>query len=82
MLQVLWSEVLNGLSKPSVRSVVYTRKSFEEGLDQGVNSLDVQYDACTAYVASQRHENRLKDNDDSLTPEHLNGIGHECLHLM
>jgi hypothetical protein len=47
---------LNGLGKPSVRAVVYTRKSSEEGLDQEFNSLDAQYDACTSYIASQRHE--------------------------
>ena len=47
---------MNGLGKPSVRAVVYTRKSSEEGLDQEFNSLDAQYDACTAYIASQRHE--------------------------
>jgi DNA invertase Pin-like site-specific DNA recombinase len=35
-----------------VRCAVYTRKSSEEGL----NSLDAQYEACKAYVASQRHE--------------------------
>jgi len=43
-------------AKPSVRCAVYTRKSSEEGLDQAFNSLDAQYEACAAYVASQRHE--------------------------
>ena len=47
---------MNRLGKPSVRAVVYTRKSSEEGLDQEFNSLDAQYDACTSYIASQRHE--------------------------
>ena len=47
---------MNGLGRPSVRAVVYTRKSSEEGLDQEFNSLDAQYEACTAYIASQRHE--------------------------
>ena len=47
---------MNGLGRPSVRAVVYTRKSSEEGLDQAFNSLDAQYEACTAYIASQRHE--------------------------
>ena len=47
---------MNGLGRPSVRAVVYTRKSSEEGLDQEFNSLDAQYDACTSYIASQRHE--------------------------
>ena len=47
---------MNGLGRPSVRAVAYTRKSSEEGLDQEFNSLDAQYEACTAYIASQRHE--------------------------
>ncbi|KIC47115.1 resolvase [Ruegeria sp. ANG-S4] len=38
------------------RCAIYTRKSSEEGLDQDFNSLDAQYEACAAYVASQRHE--------------------------
>ena len=42
---------MNGLGRPSVRAVVYTRKSSEEGLDQEFNSLDAQYEACTAYIA-------------------------------
>jgi len=42
--------------KTQIRCAVYTRKSTEEGLDQDFNSLDAQYEACTAYVASQRHE--------------------------
>ena len=39
-----------------VRCAIYTRKSSEEGLDQEFNSLDAQYEACKAYVASQKHE--------------------------
>lgn len=39
-----------------VRCAVYTRKSSEEGLELEFNSLDAQYDACKAYIASQRHE--------------------------
>jgi DNA invertase Pin-like site-specific DNA recombinase len=38
------------------RCAVYTRKSTEEGLDQAFNSLDAQREACSAYIASQRHE--------------------------
>jgi DNA invertase Pin-like site-specific DNA recombinase len=38
------------------RCAIYTRKSSEEGLEQEFNSLDAQYEACTAYIASQRHE--------------------------
>lgn len=41
---------------PTIRCAIYTRKSSEEGLEQGFNSLDAQYEACAAYVASQRHE--------------------------
>ena len=39
-----------------VRCAVYTRKSTEDGLLQEFNSLDAQYEACTAYALSQRHE--------------------------
>jgi len=35
------------------RCAIYTRKSHEEGLDQDFNSLDAQYEACSAYIASQ-----------------------------
>lgn len=38
------------------RCAIYTRKSTEEGLDQAYNSLDAQWDACAAYIASQKHE--------------------------
>ena len=39
-----------------VRCGIYTRKSTEEGLEQEFNSLDAQYEACAAYILSQRHE--------------------------
>ncbi|WP_170331380.1 recombinase family protein [Ruegeria arenilitoris] len=39
-----------------IRCAIYTRKCSEDGLDQDFNSLDAQYEACAAYVASQRHE--------------------------
>ena len=39
-----------------VRCAIYTRKSSEEGLEQGFNTLDAQFEACAAYVASQKHE--------------------------
>ena len=32
---------------------VYTRKSTDERLDAEFNSLDAQYDACSAYIKSQ-----------------------------
>ena len=44
------------MSKPRIRCAIYTRKSSDEGLDQDFNSLDAQHEACTAYIASQRHE--------------------------
>jgi site-specific DNA recombinase len=44
------------LGKSVVRAAVYTRKSSDEGLDQEFNSLDAQHEACSAYIASQRHE--------------------------
>ncbi|MBO6727128.1 MAG: recombinase family protein [Rhizobiaceae bacterium] len=40
-------------NNPRLRCAIYTRKSTEEGLDQEFNSLDAQYEACAAYVASQ-----------------------------
>ena len=44
------------LGKPVVRAAAYTRKSSDEGLDQEFNSLNVQHEAYSAYIASQRHE--------------------------
>ena len=40
----------------TIRCAIYTRKSSEEGLEQDFNSLDAQYAACSAYVASQASE--------------------------
>ena len=42
--------------RPKVRCAIYTRKSTEEGLEQDFNSLDAQYEACAAYIASQKAE--------------------------
>ncbi len=39
-----------------LRCAIYTRKSTEDGLEQEFSSLDAQYEACAAYVASQKHE--------------------------
>jgi len=39
-----------------VRCAIYTRKSSEEGLEQDFNSLDAQFAACSAYIASQASE--------------------------
>lgn len=38
-----------------VRCAIYTRKSAANGLDDDLNSLEVQRDICSAYVRSQRH---------------------------
>lgn len=38
------------------RCAIYTRKSSEDGLEQGFNSLDAQREACAAYIASQKAE--------------------------
>ncbi|MCO5080713.1 MAG: recombinase family protein [Rhizobiaceae bacterium] len=40
-------------SAPRLRCAVYTRKSSEEGLEQDFNSLDAQFEACAAFIASQ-----------------------------
>lgn len=40
----------------NIRCAIYTRKSTDEGLDQEFNSLDAQFEACAAYIASQKHE--------------------------
>jgi hypothetical protein len=36
--------------------MIYTRKSSEEDLEQDFNSLDAQREACTAFIASQKHQ--------------------------
>ena len=52
---VLWVEE-NIMSKLTLRCAIYTRKSSEEGLEQGFNSLDAQREACEAFILSQQHE--------------------------
>src|SRR5215471_16870282 len=42
--------------KGTVRCAVYTRKSSEEGLEQDFNSLQVQREACEAFIRSQAGE--------------------------
>ena len=44
------------MSKVTLRCAIYTRKSSEEGLEQGFNSLDAQREACKAFILSQQHE--------------------------
>ncbi|WP_430417278.1 recombinase family protein [Parasphingorhabdus sp.] len=43
-------------AKRKARCAIYTRKSTEDGLEQGFNSLDAQREACAAYILSQTHE--------------------------
>ena len=40
--------------KENLPCAIYTRKSSEEGLEQGFNSLDAQREACEAFVLSQK----------------------------
>jgi site-specific DNA recombinase len=40
----------------TLRCAIYTRKSSEEGLEQGFNSLHAQREACSAYILSQTGE--------------------------
>jgi site-specific DNA recombinase len=40
--------------KLTLPCAIYTRKSSEEGLEQGFNSLDSQREACEAYIQSQK----------------------------
>lgn len=44
------------MKRGTLACAIYTRKSSEEGLEQGFNSLDAQREACEAYVLSQQHE--------------------------
>jgi site-specific DNA recombinase len=57
------------------RCAIYTRKSSEEGLDQDFNSLDAQYEACSAFIASQRYEGwvlvRERYDDGGISGGHL-----------
>lgn len=45
-----------GAERKLRRCATYTRKSSEEGLEQGFNSLDAQREACEAYIRSQAGE--------------------------
>lgn len=47
------------MAEKMLRCAVYTRKSTEDGLEQEFNSLDAQYEACSAYALSQKHEGWL-----------------------
>jgi DNA invertase Pin-like site-specific DNA recombinase len=52
-----------------IRCAIYTRKSSEEGLEQGFNSLHAQREACAAYVLSQASEGW------TLLPDHYDDGG-------
>jgi site-specific DNA recombinase len=43
-------------ANPVRRCAIYTRKSWEEGLEQDFNSLHAQREACEAFIKSQQHE--------------------------
>lgn len=42
------------IMKDVLPCAIYTRKSSEEGLEQGFNSLDAQREACEAFILSQK----------------------------
>ena len=50
--KVFWAALVS--SKVVLPCAIYTRKSSEEGLEQGFNSLDAQREACEAYILSQK----------------------------
>src|ERR1700742_4590309 len=45
------------------RCAISTRKSSEEGLNMDFNSLDAQFDSCSQYIASQKHEGWVQVQD-------------------
>ena len=57
------SSVCIAMADKKLRCAVYTRKSTEDGLEQEFNSLDAQYEACSAYALSQQHEGWVLIND-------------------
>jgi site-specific DNA recombinase len=54
--------MMKSASARTVRCAIYTRKSSEEGLEQGFNSLHAQREACEAYVLSQAGEGWVASN--------------------
>ena len=54
---------------PTVRCVIYTRESTEEGLEQEFNSLDTQRESAEAYIKSQQHNGWI------CLPDHYDDIG-------
>lgn len=71
------------VNNPTIPCVIYTRKSSDEGLDQAFNSLDAQYEACQAYVESQKHEgwklSKLRYDDGGISGATLSRPGLERL---
>ncbi|WP_054000527.1 recombinase family protein [Ahrensia marina] len=45
-----------------INCAIYTRKSTEEGLDLAYNSLHAQFDACLAYIKSQKQAGWIYDD--------------------
>ena len=70
---------------PLRRCAIYTRKSSEEGLQQGFNSLHAQREACGAFIKSQagtqpsRTNERLSPLTDSVGHVRL-GKWHVMIH--
>ena len=50
------AEFFGDFGKSKNSCAIYRRKSSEEGLEQSLNSLDAQHEACIAYIQSQKHE--------------------------
>jgi len=63
------------MTKKVIRCAIYTRKSSEEGLEQDFNSLDAQWEACKAYIESQKHEGwklvQARYDDGGISGGHL-----------
>ncbi len=63
------------MAQPTKRCAIYTRKSTEEGLEQGFNSLDVQREACENYILSQKAEGwrrvKTRYDDGGLSDGHM-----------
>ena len=57
-----WCQIMRKTGTPGnqnngaagTRCAIFARKSSEEGLEQEINSLDAQREACEAYILSQK----------------------------
>lgn len=56
MIQQLDETRIPKKDKPILNCAIYTRKSSEEGLEQGFNSLDSQREYCESFIKSQHAE--------------------------